>query len=61
MRAIRALVPNIDLAGIAAQLRSMKRLWDPDKLPGLIARREAEAVLVEQAMRSYLPDELVRI
>jgi hypothetical protein len=61
MRAIRALVPNIDLAGIAAQLRSMKRLWDPDDLPGLIARREAEAVLVERAMRPYLPDELVRI
>ena len=61
MRAIRALVRNIDLTGIAAQLRSMERLWDPDKLPGLIARREAEAVLVEQAMRPYLPDELVRI
>ena len=61
MKAIRALVPKIDLAGIAAQLRSMKRLWDPDALPGLIARREAEAVLVEQAMRPYLPDELVRL
>jgi GH24 family phage-related lysozyme (muramidase) len=61
MKAIRALVPNIDLTGIAVQLRSMKRLWDPDELPGLIARREAEAVLVEQAMRPYLPDELVRI
>jgi GH24 family phage-related lysozyme (muramidase) len=61
MKAIRALVPSVDLTGIATQLRSMKRLWDPAELPGLITRREAEAVLVEQALRPYLPDELVRI
>lgn len=49
MRAIRDLVPKGDLKGIAAQLRSMKRLWVGKHLDGLIARREAEAKLVENA------------
>ena len=61
MKAIVALVQRGDLAGIAQQLRSMKRLWDPAKLPGLIARREREAVLVERANRVYSPDELIRV
>jgi GH24 family phage-related lysozyme (muramidase) len=50
MRAIRAAVPNADLKEIAAQLRSMKRLWAGKGLDGLIARREAEAKLVESAV-----------
>lgn len=50
MRAIRDLVPRMDLAGIAAQLRSMKRLWQGQGLDGLIRRREAEAVLVESCI-----------
>jgi hypothetical protein len=45
MRAIRDLVPRQDYAGMAAQLRQMKRLW-PDT-PGLTRRREAEAKLME--------------
>ncbi len=49
MRAIRELVPKGDLKGIAAQLRSMERLWKGKNLDGLIARREAEAKLVENA------------
>lgn len=49
MRAIRELVPKGDLKGIAAQLRSMERLWKGKHLDGLIARREAEAKLVENA------------
>ncbi len=49
MRAIRDLVPKGDLKGIAAQLRAMKRLWVGKHLDGLIARREAEAKLVENA------------
>lgn len=49
MRAIRDLVPKGDLKGIAAQLRSMERLWRGKGLDGLIARREAEAKLVENA------------
>jgi hypothetical protein len=48
MRAIRDLVPKGDLRGIAAQIRSMKRLWNPKS--GLIRRREDEAKLVEGAI-----------
>ncbi len=47
MRAIRDSVGQKDLAGIAFQLRSMKRLWDPQKARGLLIRRDAEAALVE--------------
>jgi hypothetical protein len=48
MRAIRDLVPQGDLRGIAAQIRSMKRLWNPRS--GLIRRREDEARLVESVI-----------
>lgn len=48
MRAIRDLVPQGDLRGIAAQFRSMKRLWNPRS--GLIRRREDEAQLVESVI-----------
>lgn len=47
MRAIRDHVPQANLAGIAAELRSMQRLWVGKKLDGLLKRREAEAALVE--------------
>lgn len=47
MRAIRDSVTQKDLAAIALQLRSMKRLWDPKKAGGLLIRRDAEAALVE--------------
>ncbi len=50
MRAIREAVPRQDLRAIAAQLRSMKRLWEGMRLQGLIDRREAEAVLVESCI-----------
>ena len=50
MRAIRDAVARGDLAEIAAQLRSMKRLWEGQRLGGLIARREEEAQLVESAV-----------
>lgn len=50
MRAIREAVARGDLAEIAAQLRSMKRLWEGKGLAGLIARREEEAELVESAI-----------
>ena len=48
MRAIRDLVPQCDLKNIAAQIRSMKRLWEGKGLSGLIRRREDEAALIEQ-------------
>ncbi len=47
MRGIRDAVPKKDLPEIAAQLRSMKRLWVGKGLDGLLRRREAEAKLVE--------------
>jgi hypothetical protein len=49
MRAIRELVPTGNLPGIAKQIRAMKRLWQGKGLNGLLARREAEAKLVEGA------------
>ena len=50
MRAIKDLIPEKDYAGIASQLRSMKRLWQGKGLDGLITRREAEAKLVESCI-----------
>jgi len=47
MRNIRDLVPKKDYKGIANELRKMKRIWEGKGLDGLIARREAEAKLVE--------------
>jgi len=50
MREIRDAVEEGDLQEIADQLRSMKRLWEGKGLDGLLARREAEAELVERAI-----------
>jgi GH24 family phage-related lysozyme (muramidase) len=61
MLAIRDLVARGDLAGIAAQIRSMKRLWEGKGLDGLLRRRDDEAALVAGARRTYTPDELVRL
>jgi hypothetical protein len=47
MRNIRDLVLQRDYKGIASELRKMKRIWEGKGLDGLIARREAEAKLVE--------------
>jgi len=49
MRSIRAAVQTHDLTAIAKSLRSMKRLWHGKGLDGLLARREAEARMVESA------------
>jgi GH24 family phage-related lysozyme (muramidase) len=61
MKAIKSLVQAGDLPGIAAQIRSMKRLWDIDQLPGLHVRRDREAQLLENARTSYPAGELVRV
>lgn len=61
MKAIQPLVVAKNLSGIASQIRSMKRLWDKNTLPGLHKRRDKEAELVEQANRAYTPDELVTL
>jgi hypothetical protein len=47
MRNMKDLIPKKDYAGIAKELRKMKRLWEGKGLDGLITRREAEAKLVE--------------
>jgi len=47
MRNIRNLVPSKNYAGIANELRKMKRIWEGKGLDGLITRRESEAKLVE--------------
>lgn len=59
MKAIVPLVASGNLAGIATQLRAMKRLWPQFK--GLRDRREKEAVLVENATFDILPEHLVII
>ncbi len=61
MKAIKPLVTSKDLPGIANQIRAMKRLWDADKLAGLLKRRDNEARLVENARRNYAADELINV
>ena len=61
MKAIVPLVAAKDLNGIAAQITAMKRLWDKNKLPGLLRRRDDEAALVKNARTTYAPDELVKV
>lgn len=48
MREIARLSPKKDYAGMAAQIRAMKRLWIGKGQDGLILRREAEARLMER-------------
>ncbi len=57
MKAMKPMIAAGNLAGIAAQLRSMKRLWPDAK--GLVKRRESEAVLVENATYDILPEEMI--
>lgn len=47
MKTIQGLIPKKDYTGIAAQIRSMKRLWIGQGLDGLLKRREEEAKMVE--------------
>jgi len=51
MRQIKELIPNKDYAGIAEQIRKMKRLWQGRGLDGLVRRREAEAAAVESCLQ----------
>ncbi len=61
MAAIKQLVVNRDYAGIAEQIKAMKRLWENRGLDGLLKRRDDEARLVRNADRDYEDDELVRV
>jgi len=59
MKNIVPLVANCDLLGIAAEIRSMKRLWTTAATKGLVTRREKEAVLVENATFFFNLNEIV--
>jgi GH24 family phage-related lysozyme (muramidase) len=56
---IKALVKNKDLSSIPRELRSMKRLWPKYNQRGLVARREKEAIMMEQATYFIRPEEYV--
>ena len=47
MREIARMAPKKDYAGMAGQIRAMKRIWAGKGQNGLLLRREAEAVLME--------------
>jgi GH24 family phage-related lysozyme (muramidase) len=47
---IKPLVLKKDYLGIAAEIRSMKRLWIGKNLDGLLKRRDAEAEMVESCV-----------
>ncbi|MFN4246567.1 MAG: hypothetical protein ACK4EY_02525 [Flavipsychrobacter sp.] len=59
MKALKPIIAAGDLPGIAAQLRSMKRLWDSKKQKGLITRRENEALLAENGTFNILPENTI--
>lgn len=61
MKAIKPLVAAKNLDGIAEQVRSMKRLWDVDVLPGFHVRRDKEANMVAHARADYESSELCRV
>lgn len=61
MKAIQSLVLAKDLAGIAEQVRTMKRLWDINVQPGLHARRDSEADMIANARTEYDPSELINV
>ena len=61
MKNIVPLVTRGDLAGIAAEIRSMKRLWTTPDTKGLVIRREKEAVLVENATFFFNPGDIIFI
>lgn len=50
MRAIRDDIETRSYADIPAQLRDMKKLWDPSAQRGLLIRREQEAVLFSDGL-----------
>lgn len=57
MKVLVPLVAAGNLSGMAAQLRSMKRLWPDAK--GLVKRRESEALLIENATYDILPENVI--
>lgn len=50
MRNIKKLIPQKNYKKIANEFRKMKRIWEGKNLDGLLARREAEAKLIESCI-----------
>jgi GH24 family phage-related lysozyme (muramidase) len=50
MREIRDLMRDHRFDGVADRIRAMKRIWVDRNLPGLLRRREAEALLFERGL-----------
>jgi len=61
MSAIKPLVVQKDYAGIAQQIKNMKRLWEGRGLAGLLKRRDDEAALVLACDRTYDDSNLIRV
>ncbi len=59
MKAIKQLVKKQDLSGIAKQFVAMKRLWVNKGLPGLLKRRNKEALLIKKAKHRYAKKDIV--
>ena len=59
MLAIKKLVKRQDLLGVAKQIAAMKRLWVNKGLPGLLKRRDKEAILVKRAKHKYRKNDIV--
>jgi GH24 family phage-related lysozyme (muramidase) len=51
MRAIKAHMQSKEFSSIPAEIRGMKRLWDPASMAGLVQRRELEAALFELGIK----------
>jgi hypothetical protein len=54
MRAIQALLAAGQLDAVAEQIDAMARLWDPERLPGLVRRRHNEATLWRSGFTALL-------
>lgn len=59
MLAIKKHVKKQDLAAIAKEFQSMKRLWQDKGLEGLLYRRDSEARLIKKSKRKYKDSDIV--
>jgi len=61
MAAIKPLVVKKNYAGIAQEIKNMKRLWVGKGLDGLLKRRDDEAAMVINSDRDYDKSALIRV
>lgn len=61
MHAIKKHVKNQDLAAIAKEFQSMKRLWQDKGLEGLLHRRDSEARMIKKSKRVYKESDIAYI